>query len=164
MTIKRLRSGIRFGGEAVKDLPLILTHGEFTKHITFTPSPPLVLLSPVTDVMLAYFPSDISPAEKDKAAVQFQQYVKKSFDKSPDVKSVSYGWGVENDFPVNGGEEGQKGSLLTAFIGWPSIEEHMKFRETNAFNENVDLIRAMERMVKFVVFHMSCRSQGKKTE
>jgi hypothetical protein len=77
---------------------------------------------------------------------------------------VSYGWGVENDFPVRGEEPGLVGSILTAFIGWPTIDAHMKFRETEAFKENVGLIRGLEGIVKLATFHISCRSLGKKTE
>ncbi len=148
----------------MKELPTILTHGEFTKHIAVTPSPPLVLQSPVTEVLIAYFPSDIKPAGKDAAAAQLGQFVEKGLNKCSDVKAVSWGWGVENDFPVRGGEEGQKGSILTAFIGWPSIDAHMKFRETSAFKENVDLIRSMEGIIKLATFHISCRTLGRKTE
>ena len=128
------------------------------------PSPPLVLQSPVTEVIIAYFPSNISPAGKDAAAARLQQFVEKSLHKCSDVKAVSTGWGVENDFPVRGGEEGQKGSILTAFVGWPSIDAHMKFQETEAYKENVGLIRAMEGIVKLDVFHISCRVLVRKTE
>ena len=129
-----------------------------------TPSPPLVLQSPVTEIMLAYFPSDISSTAKHTASSQFQQFVEKGLSKSKDVKGVSYGWGLENDFPVRGGEEGQLGSLLIAFIGWDSVEAHERFRETEAFKENVGLITGMEGLLKMVAFHISCRSLGRKIE
>lgn len=154
----RLKLCTRFGGEAVKELPTILTHGEFTKHVAVTPFPPLVLQSPVTEVMIAYFPSGISPEGKDAAAAQLQQFVEKSLNNCPDVKAVSCGWGVENDFPVRGGEEGQKGSILTAFIGWPNIDAHVKFRDTDTFKKHVDLIRHMKGVVKLVMFHIRCQS------
>jgi len=47
--------------------------------------------SPVTEVLLAYFPSDISAAEKVLAAAQFQQYIEKGLGGSADVKGVSFG-------------------------------------------------------------------------
>ena len=158
-----MKLSTRFGGEAVKDLPTILTHGEFTKHVAFTPSPPLVLHSPVTEILLAYFPSNISPAAKDKAGARAQQFVEKSLNKCTDVKAVSYGWGVENDFPVRD-EEGKTGSILMMFIGWPSVDAHMKFREMEIFKENVDLVRGMEGLVKLTIFHVSCQSFRRKTE
>jgi hypothetical protein len=155
-------TGTRFGVEAVKDLPTILTHGEFTKHVMLSPSS-LVLQSPVTEVLLAYFRSDISAAGKDAAAAQLKQFVEKGLGECPDAKGVSYGWGVEKDFPVQG-EEGQVGSVLMAFIGWPSVEASMKARETEASKENVELIKGMEGIVKLAMFHISCRSLERKME
>ncbi|KAJ9605827.1 hypothetical protein H2200_009676 [Cladophialophora chaetospira] len=151
------------GEEAVKDLPKILSIGYFTKHVAVTPSPPLVLLSPVTEIMLAYFPSNISTGAKEAASTRFKQFKEKGLDKCDDVKGVSYGWGIENDFPVLGGEEGQKGSLLTAFIGWPSVDAHMRFRETEAFKKNVDLLTGMEGLTHLGMVHISCRSLERKT-
>ncbi|KFY81249.1 hypothetical protein V500_11590 [Pseudogymnoascus sp. VKM F-4518 (FW-2643)] len=118
-----------FGREAVKELQTILTHGEFTKHLAIVPSPPLVLQAPVTEILLAYFPSDISEAQKDAASANVQEFSEKALKRCSDVKGFSFGWGVENDFPVRG-EEGQTGSVLAVFIGWTSIDAHMKFRET----------------------------------
>ncbi|KAJ8060115.1 hypothetical protein OCU04_010469 [Sclerotinia nivalis] len=146
-----------FGGEAVKDLPVIMTHGEFTKHITLSPFSSAVYESPVTEVMIAYFASDISQAAKDTTTTQLKQYLEKSVKKCPDVKEVSYGWGVENDFPIRGGEPGKVGSILTAFIGWPSIDAHMKFRETEEFKDNVGLVTEMDGLVKLITFHLSCQ-------
>jgi hypothetical protein len=149
----------------VKDLPKILTHGEFTKHVTVTPSPPLVLRSPVTEIMLAYFPANISESAKDAATARFQRFIDKGLNKCIDVKSISHGWGTENDFPVRGGdEEGQKGTLFTAFIGWPSIDAHMKFRETPDYKENIELLTGMAGMISLEMFHIRCRYLERKTE
>lgn len=107
--------------------------------------------------MLAYFSSDISQAQKDAASTNVQQF-EKALNKCSDVKGFSFGWGLENDFPVKGGEKGQTGSVLTAFIGWPNIDAHLKFRETENFKENVGLLRGMEGVVKVAMFHVSCQS------
>jgi hypothetical protein len=115
----------------------------------------------VTEVLLAFFPSDISLAEKDAATFQLQQFIEKAFNKCSDVKAVSYGWGVENDFPVLGGGEGKTGSILTVFVGWPSVDANMKFAETEAFKENIGLIGGMKGMIKMVVLHINCRNFGK---
>jgi len=89
---------------------------------------------------------------------------KKSLEKCSDFKAVSYGWGIENDFPVKGGEEGQLGSILTTFISWPSTDAYMKFRGTEAFKEKVNSIRTMDGIITLALFHISCRSLGRKTE
>ena len=141
-----------------------MTHGEFTKHVALAPFPPLALRAPVTEVILAFFPSDISQAAKDAAAAQAQQFVEKAINTCPDSQGMSYGWGVENDFPLRGGEEGQKGAVLVSCIGWPSIDAHMKFRETEAFKENVHYMRAMDGIVKLEICHVKFQTLGKKTE
>jgi hypothetical protein len=152
----------RPGRDAVKDLPKILTHSEFSGHVVVAPFPPLVLLSPVTEVMLAYFASDISRAAQDAASAQFQRFVDVALSRCDDVRGVGYGWGVETDFPfgMGGGAVARgvevlseaetapqagrrKGTLFTAFIGWPSVGAHMAFRRTEVFRENVHLITDM---------------------
>jgi hypothetical protein len=155
-------TGNRYGAEAVKELPTILTHGEFTKHVVLTPSS-LVLQSPVTEVLLAYFPTDISATGKDEAIAQFKEFVEKSFDGSPDVGDFSFGWGVENDFPVRG-QGGQVGSVLMAFIGWPSIQASVENWETEGFKKNVELIKGIDGITKLVMFRISCRSLERKAE
>lgn len=114
--------------------------------------------------MLAYLPSDISTVAKDAATAHLQRFVKESLNKCADVQAVSYGWGVENDFPVRGGEEGQTGTILVTFIGWPSIDAQVKFQQTKAFKENMDSIRGIEGLAKLTQLHLSCQSLGKKIE
>lgn len=111
--------------------------------------------------MLAYFSSDISQAQKDAAFANVKEFSEKGLNKCSDVKGFSFGWGVENDFPVRGGDEGQSGSVLAAFIGWTSIDAHMEFRETEPFKDNVGLLRRMEGVVKLAMFHVSCQSLKK---
>ncbi|EXJ61660.1 hypothetical protein A1O7_02089 [Cladophialophora yegresii CBS 114405] len=171
------------GRDAVKDLPKILTHSEFSKHVVVAPFPPLVLLSPVTEVMLAYFPSDISRTGKDAASARFERFVDVALNQCAAAKGVACGWGLETDFPIRGAEAEsgslaeaeagpkpgrRKGALFTAFIGWPSIAAHMAFQRTGVFKENVHLITGMEGVVSIVMFHVRCRGmvreEGMRTE
>jgi hypothetical protein len=46
--------------------------------------------------------------------------------------------------------------VFFAFIGWGTVEEHMAFRETEEFKENVELITGMEGCVKLDTFHIRC--------
>ncbi|KAF2134562.1 hypothetical protein P153DRAFT_391896 [Dothidotthia symphoricarpi CBS 119687] len=146
----------------VKPLYDIMTHGEFTKHVALTSSSPL--LSPMTELILVYLPSDISPDKKTVTATQLQQFVYNGIGESFDVESVSYGWGVENDFPVKGGDAEQKGSILMALIGWSGVDAHKKFRETEASRDVLDSIGGMEGMVKLATLCVRCRSLESKVE
>lgn len=134
---------------------MILTHGEFTKHVNLTPFPPIALEAPVTAVLLAYFPSDISNAAKDAAAAQLMGFLDMVKD-AESVKGVTSGWGTENDFPVRG-EEGVVGSVLMAFVGWEGVEAHEKVREMEEYKGALGAVRGMEGLLKLVQFHVKCQ-------
>ncbi|KAF4996204.1 hypothetical protein FDECE_12546 [Fusarium decemcellulare] len=132
------------------------------KHITVNPFPPEDVLdktrSPVTEVLLAFFPPDYDVAARATATRRLEEFAGKALKNSPDWRGISYGWSVENDVPVKGDEE-KTGAMLVAFIGWPSVEAHQKFRETEDFKENIGLLREMPRLVKLSAFHVSCLSK-----
>ncbi|KAF3761870.1 hypothetical protein M406DRAFT_358121 [Cryphonectria parasitica EP155] len=150
------------GSGIVKDFPEVFDRGLFTKHIDVNPYPAAALKSPVTEIMLAFFPSDVSDELKTAASDRVARFSETSLKKCADVQAVSFGWGVENDFPVRGGEEGQKGSMLIALIGWPSIDAHMKYRETDLFKDSVPLIRGIEGLTALGMFHV--KSQNMENE
>lgn len=117
----------------------------------------------MTEVLLIWFPSDIAQEAKDTATKRLQQFADACLSGHPIIHAINIGWGVENDFPVRDGEEGQKGSLLTAMIGWPSIDDHMKFRETDTFKNNIHLLRGMEGVLKMTMFHIKSRVMENET-
>ncbi|KAF5544799.1 multidrug resistance [Fusarium phyllophilum] len=85
-----------YGADAVKDIPKICTYGEFSKHIEMVPSSD-VLESPLTEVILAYFPQDISDEKKETFSSKIQEILRQAF---PGEARVAHAWGVENDFPA----------------------------------------------------------------
>ncbi|KAF5607318.1 multidrug resistance [Fusarium pseudoanthophilum] len=91
-----------YGADAVKDIPKICTYGEFSKHIKMVPSSD-VLGSPLTEVILAYFPQHISDEKKKGLSSKIQEILREAF---PDDARVAHAWGVENDFPARN-ENGQ---------------------------------------------------------
>lgn len=107
--------------------------------------------------MLAYFPSDISSRAKAAATERLGQFKENGLDKCADVQAVNFGWAVENDFSVPG-EEGKKATALSLLIGWPSIEAHMQFRETEAFKESIGFLRGMEGVIKLTMCHVKCKT------
>ncbi|KAH7074717.1 hypothetical protein BKA63DRAFT_553641 [Paraphoma chrysanthemicola] len=111
-----------FGGEAVKDLPKILTHSEFQKHITVQPGFRDVLSASETEVILVYFPADISDEQKDKATETLTKIIEESGLKADArVKAVKSGWSVENDFPVLSEKE-ITGRVFAIFVGRESAD------------------------------------------
>lgn len=116
----------------------------------------------MTEVLLVWLPSDISQEAYDAAAKQLQQFAD-VLAEEPVIQAVNVGRGIENDFPVRDGEEGQKGSLLNLMIGWPSIDAHMQFRETDTFKNNIHLLRGMEGVIKMTMFHIKSRVMENET-
>ncbi|ROW03283.1 hypothetical protein VSDG_01508 [Cytospora chrysosperma] len=71
-----------FGEDIVKDFDKIFDHGIFTgnKHIVTKPYPPSALRSPVTEIMLAWFPPDISSELKDSNTKRLEQFAEKGLE------------------------------------------------------------------------------------
>ncbi|KAF4436788.1 hypothetical protein F53441_13173 [Fusarium austroafricanum] len=124
-----------YGAEAVKDLPKICTHGEFTKHVKMIPSSD-VLGSPFTEILLAYFPHDVSKEKQEDLSVQLQEILK-SFEDFPGVTKLAHGWGVENDFPARS-ENGKPRSVLMAFVGWFSSDALQLSAGADEYKEHLE--------------------------
>ncbi|GKU06264.1 unnamed protein product [Fusarium langsethiae] len=142
--------------------PLADFEQSMNKHVTLNPFPPEDVLdsasSPVTEVLVAFFPSDYSISSRAAATRRLEQFAAQALKASPDWRGISYGWSVENDVPIRG-DEGNSGAMLVAFIGWPSLEAHQKFRDTDDFKQNIGLLREMEGLLKLSAFHVSCVSK-----
>lgn len=142
--------------------PYVNFNKYLSKHVTVNPHPPEDVLdkarSPVTEVLLAFFPADYDVAARATATRRLEEFAARALKTSPDWRGISYGWSVENDVPVKGDEE-KTGSMLVAFIGWPSVEAHQKFRETQDFKDHIGLLREMPQLVKLSAFHVSCVSR-----
>ncbi|TQN65324.1 hypothetical protein CSHISOI_10116 [Colletotrichum shisoi] len=152
-----------FGKDFQPDLAKVLTHGEYIKHIAATPSLPEALTSSVADVFLAYYPSDISEAEKDEVAAGFGNILDERFRQHPDVTAFSYGWGLQNDFPVCGKDGGKVGSAFSAFVGWSTNEANAKFRDSGAHDAIQQSIRALDGVVELKALRLACKFLEKTT-
>ncbi|CAG9991639.1 unnamed protein product [Clonostachys byssicola] len=113
----------KYGVEAVKDIPKVCTHGEFTKHVALMPSNQ-ALRSPSTRIIVGYFPSDISLGDKEAITQQVQGVLTERDDNSSGSICYSYGWGLETDYPVRGAGDGTTGSVFMVLIGEETEGEH----------------------------------------
>jgi hypothetical protein len=143
-------------------MPKIFNRGLFTKHITATPSLPVALQSSGTQVILAYFPPEISSTQKNAAIAHLKKFEEglKSFS---GIGALSYGWGVENDFPIRGLQENQRASILMCFIGFDNVDAQRTFRETEAFEKLSRLIRSMQGIIKLETFSVCFLSLSRNT-
>ncbi|KAF5608190.1 multidrug resistance [Fusarium subglutinans] len=119
-----------YGANAVKEIPKICTHGEFSKHIKMIPSSD-VLESPLTEIVLAYFPQDISEEKKGTLSSKIQEILRQVF---PGEARVAHAWGVENDFPARS-EDGVPRSVLMGFVGLPHSEAWGNHQKTDSWKE-----------------------------
>lgn len=152
----RAYAPIRESLKSILDLPKV-----FIKHASVAPFPPGSVLdntqSAVTEILTLFFPADITPDAKAAAASRLDEFVEKALKKCSDFKGASCGWSVENDVPVTG-QDDITGSMLVAFIGWPSVDAHIKFRETQPFMDNIALLRNIPSLIELGAFHVSCKS------
>ncbi|KAG7419443.1 putative MFS-type transporter [Fusarium oxysporum f. sp. rapae] len=133
-----------YGADAVKDIPKICTYGEFSKHIKMVPSSD-VLESPLTEIVLAYFPQDISEERKETLSSKIQEILRQPF---PDEARVAHAWGVENDFPARS-ENGLPRSLLIGFVGLSHSEAWGDYHQTDGWKEALSSIEGLEGSLKY---------------
>ena len=103
-------------------------------HATLTPHPPTAALgaaSPVTEVLTCYFET-----EDAGFGSKVDRLVKAIADNAEGFKGAA-GGGVVEDVEY----EGEKGKAYVGLLGGESVEAHMKFRETQAFKDNIHLLR-----------------------
>jgi hypothetical protein len=99
----------------------------------FTPPPSLLSKVPVVETVTIYLASPEFYAEN---LTKFANAVRES--STAGLRGVEIGEVVEELAKEEGGEAGRACKL---FIGWESVEDHMAFRETEVFKENVELLR-----------------------
>ncbi|RAH64214.1 uncharacterized protein BO66DRAFT_361475 [Aspergillus aculeatinus CBS 121060] len=152
------------GQEAVKSLPKILTRGGFTKHIPATPSLPATLQSAVTQVILAYFASDRPPTVADAAIAHLEDWQDNEIENVSGIEALSYGWGVEKDFPVRGDPLDQRASIFLSVFGFNDVAAQRNFKESLALEKLLGRIRGTEGFVKLEVFSICFRSASRDNE
>jgi hypothetical protein len=150
----------RYGGEAVEDLPKIISYTIFQKHIEVSPFLENVLRAPVTEVVLTYFPSNISVSEKSAITKILQNTISSGLRDCADAKAVSYGWGVETNFPVLDGEENQTGAMLALFVGWANADARDTFWASWDYKKDIEDMMRVKEVVKSVTRLMECRRFG----
>lgn len=96
--------------------------------------------APATECLSIYFEPDHSTSEYDDNFAKFIEAVGKV---PNETQGLTGGWGIEEQKHEKLGKEGEEGpaKLFGAFIGWPSVESHMKFREHEKFPEVVKYLR-----------------------
>ena len=89
--------------------------------------------------MTGLFPASISAEAQAKAVENVGKFLKASEAEYEGFKDAKGGWVVEE--LDNEKVEGGKAKAYVMVIGWPDVETHMKYRETQVFKDNIGLLR-----------------------
>lgn len=153
---KTFESSEAFGPFAGKLMSILDSIGG-VYHAHTTPHPPSATLSetssPATELLFMFFPLDYSKAQMEKVEADFHQ-----LGKAIEVKGKEYyvahaaGWCVEDEV-VNPANPEMKAKAFFAGIGWKSVQHHLDFRSTDAFKENIHLLRGAEGLLGLHVQH-----------
>lgn len=154
-------NNFRLAPEAVKDLPSVLSHGEFTKHFDLEGSGKLVYKAPVTELILVYFQPDLPLEQKSAATALVEGYVVKGLGETPGVEGTGFGWGLEDDFPVLDGDKDQKGCVLVVLVGWSSVEACVEARKSTLPEEFLGLTQEVVGVIALKSVLLRCRNISK---
>ena len=109
-------------------------------------------VSPATEILTVYFPQDYSQSDQDKFLEDIKKLVKAVEDNADTYTGSAGGWVVE-DVPIP--DTSEKGKAYVALIGWKSMEDHMAFRNTQAFKGNIHWLLDAKDMKHRTVVHYS---------
>ena len=112
-----------------------------SKH--FTPSSDLspvsdIFSSPAIEILSLHFPSTMSDAHKSEAFSLWKSFQTQGLESSTKFNGTAGGWSVESHVPVMGDEprtETTEGVAMMLLLGWTSVEDHLKNRETEEFKQ-----------------------------
>lgn len=122
-------------------------------HADVTPDPKSVLdktKSPATEILVMYFPLDYSQADRDKFDGDIRKLYKVVEENSTDYTASAGGWVIEE---LTIPDTDEKALAYAGFIGWSSVQAHLDFRSTQAFKDNIHLLRGAKDLKKFNVVH-----------
>ena len=125
----------------------------FTKHAALDIS---VLKGSGTEVVTAFFPSAITRESKDVVANQVRVFLEKILERSSAFGGVSSGWGLEDDFPIPGSEQGETGCLFFALVGWESVEKAEAEKGVEELRDLAQMIAELEGCIKIKRLCLKC--------
>ena len=110
-------------------------------HTRMSPHPPSVALSgtsTVTEVVMHYFAADLSESNQSSFESDLRTFVQVLEEKAVGFTGFAGGWVVEEQQHEK--VEG-KAKMWQTCLGWPNVDAHMAFRETQDFKDNVHLMK-----------------------
>ncbi|CAO2656060.1 Nn.00g048630.m01.CDS01 [Neocucurbitaria sp. VM-36] len=121
-------------------------------HVKFPADPSHLtpLSAPVTECISAYFDPSQSEEEYDASFATFRTKAEEIT--NIEAVGLAGGWSEEKH-QHEGLGEGVEGKLFAAFVGWPTVEAHLEFRKTEAFEKIREYLRTGVKGIK--VWHVA---------
>jgi hypothetical protein len=140
----------------LEKLGLLLASAPVIFHIALPSSTPssTVLSAPVTEFISLFFQKSFDHAIFDANFAKFRSI---GLETVKEAQGVVGAWSLE-EVKHDGiwkEENGEEGLMFLAFAGWPSVQVHMEFRETEAFKQMMPLLR--EGPLGMEVFHVELK-------
>ncbi|KIW70731.1 hypothetical protein PV04_02972 [Phialophora macrospora] len=123
-------------------------------HVHFEPFPPTPAFTEVTEFLSVYFPADYSPEDQQtfhEGMKKFGSIVQRDWE---ECRGTAGGWVAEE---LEDPKTGEKAKVYVCLLGWPGVESHMKFRETQSFKDNVHLLRGAKDLKNVAVVHVASK-------
>lgn len=127
-------------------------------HAAFVPFPPTVLnndsgrgKTAVSEVCHAYFPADTDLVQQQEILARFQQFIDglEKLEVKGFSGEVAYGFVLEDlDF------KGEKARAAVLVLGWDSVDAHMAFRDTEAFQKTIPIMRTLPNLKGMEMWHV----------
>jgi hypothetical protein len=111
-----------------------------------------VFTSPAAELLTVFFPAEYTVAQQENFEAGMHQFLKNIEGKAEGARAAAAGWGMESDI-ANLKILGLKGRAFFLFIGWDRVEDHLQFRGTDAYKDNIHFIRDAEDLRDFLNMH-----------
>jgi hypothetical protein len=126
----------------VANLSSLLSGDLSLYHVRFPSSSPFSTpgSAPVSEYASLYFEPEYENSVFDANWSKFVDFASKT---AEGVQGFAGGWAIEEQQHEKLGKDGEAGAakLFALCIGWPTVEAHMKFRESEHFTEVVKYLR-----------------------
>ncbi|KIX96646.1 uncharacterized protein Z520_07365 [Fonsecaea multimorphosa CBS 102226] len=123
-------------------------------HVHFEPFPPSKAFSEVTEFLNIYFPADYSAEDQKTFHENMKKFGGVITSNWEGCRGTAGGWVAEEREDPKSGE---KARVYVELIGWESVDSHMKFREQQAFKDNIHLLRGAKDLKNLVMVHVAAK-------
>jgi heme-degrading monooxygenase HmoA len=121
-------------------------------HTELSPLAKDVFGSPAAELLTAWFPTEYTSTQQEIVESNVHKMLKAVDGKAKGSRGAVTGWGVENDVK-NLKRPGVTGKVFFLFVGWDTVEDHLAFRGSDLYKENIHFFRDAEDMQDFLPMH-----------